>query len=84
MRKAAREAKKEDVWVREFVARVVALREERRDVVNRSVSVSDEEQHANMAEWGVVGFEESLVEDEETGEWGVVAECSAEWAALLG
>lgn len=80
MRKAAKDQKVEDIWVKEFVGKVIAEREARREIVNLSTSVSDAEQFANMAVWRVVGYEETVVEDVETGEWDVEAECAPEWA----
>jgi hypothetical protein len=80
IRRVAKNCKEEDVHVKEFFQKVVAEREARRELVNLSASVSDEEQKVNMAIWGVVGYEESVAENEETGEWGLVAECSEEWA----
>jgi hypothetical protein len=81
MRRVAKNCKEEDVHVKAFFQKVVAEREARRELVNLSPSVSDEEQKANMAIWSVVGYEESVAENEETGEWRLVAECSEEWAA---
>ncbi len=83
LRKAAKASKVEDIWVKDFVKKVIAEREARRHIVIRSVSVSDEEQQANMAVWRVVGYEESVVEDEATGEWDLQAECSDSWARYV-
>ena len=83
MRRAAKDRKVEDIWVKQFVEKIVGERETRRGIVLRDPGVSVEEQKAHMDVWRVVAYEESVVTDEETGEWDVVAECSEEWARLV-
>lgn len=86
MRTAAKTDKtNEDISIKHFIQKVIAEREVRRDILNRSTSVTDAEQKANLAVWGVVGYEEMVVEEggEETAEWSVETECSEEWEALL-
>lgn len=81
MREVAKKCSKEDVWVKDFFKKVIAEREARRDIANTDPSVSDEEQLANMDVWRALGYEESVIEDAETGDWNLEAECSEEWSA---
>lgn len=83
MREVAKKRQVADGWVKDFFQKVVDEREVRRQVANVDSTVSDEEQYANMEEWGVLGWEEA-VEDGENGEWGLDFECSEEWSARGG
>jgi hypothetical protein len=80
MRRVAKERKVEDVWVKEFAEKVIAEREVRREIVNDSSSVSDEERIARMDVWRVTGYEESVVEGADMGEWDIMGGCSVKWA----
>lgn len=83
MRAVAKDFLVDDALVKDFFKKVIAEREARREVANLDITVTDEEQFANMDVWGVIGYEEA-VEDGVDGEWYLEAECSEEWAARGG